>query len=282
MLSIPIKETIKSSWSVAWNNKILWILGLFITSGAFFLDYLVEDWSELVAFRNTVLVKLDVAFTDWRAFLVLLITLVFLALILLVAILAKTSSVAALGKLNSGNKLKIGELLKIGWQNFGKVVLFEVIFGVINLFLFALVVVFIPSRGLMTLFVILVVLYNVCLFLFRHYVYCYAVLEGESATKSIIAGWKLYVNNFVELTVVKITEVGLWVVASFTLILCLILIALPFILLGVIGMMAIGQAALMAITWIGYMVLGTAFLLIKGGIQVFFLSYLTNAYWKIK
>ena len=282
MLSIPIKQTIKSAWSVAWTHKLLWLLGLFITSGAFFLDYLIEDCTELTTFRNTVLVKLNVTLNDWRAFLVLFITFVLLSLILLIAIFAKTSLVAALGKLKSGDKLKIGELLKIGWQNFGKVVLFELIFGVINLILFALVVLFIPSGGLMALFVILLILYNVWLFLFRHYVYCYAVIEGKSAINSIVAGWKLYIANYIDLTVIKITEVGLWVVASFVLILSLILIALPFILLGVIGMLAVGQMALMVVTWLGYIVLGTAFLLIKGGIQVFFLSYLTNAYWKFK
>ncbi len=282
MLSFNIKQLIKQSLFYTWKNKLLWVFGIFIASGALLFNYVMEDWNGLALFREQFVARSSVIFSDFGLFFVMLLSVLFVCVFLLLSIFSKICLLNGLGQLHKGEKFQFKKALITGKKKFGKLFLVELLLGIVNCVIFLAILLFFNVKVLVTLLVIVILFYNLLLFLFRHYIYCFLVLEEQKPVQSIVSGWQFFVANLGSIIRIKLIELCLWVVAFFVLMISIVLLFLPFVLLAIIGFFVFGLGALAVISITAYFVLILTFIFIKGGLQTFFFSYLTNVYWALK
>lgn len=222
-----------------------------------------------------------------RVWLVLLFVTCLFALVVFLSLWARATILHGLQKVRSAEPAKTFDLLRFGLKKIARLFLIEVFFIIPNAVGLILLFVLFPGMQkpiiwvLFIIVLVLVVLYNLFLFLFRHYAYCFGVLENFRAWAAVKAGLAMLVKNFSALILVKLIELGLWILAALCLVVALAILILPLIAIGAAVMYIGGPAALFVVAGIALAFLVLALLFLKGIINVFFHGYLTLVYWQI-
>ena len=291
MQNFPFKQVLKKAWQLVKTNKLLWIIGIFVGSASMALDPPGEDWQGLhVDSVGQVLINVKNFLSNPLLALYALMVFVFFIAIVLASFWARVAMLEGIRKDRNGEKLQFGQLLKFGFGKMPRILLMEIILGVVNLILG--VIIFFTSvvnqdnnftlNIIFLIAVLALVIYNVVLFMFRHYAYCFAVLEDCKALPAIKSGWKLFRQNARPLIVVKLIEVGLWMAGGIAAIIILAVCTAPFLLLGLILMVVVGALAWTIVAMLAVIALIIVLLVISGVLNTFFQSYLTYAYWQVK
>jgi len=168
-----------------------------------------------------------------------------------------------------------------------------IIYSVPNLFLLGLGALSVPWETMETMslglirwwllipVVIILILYNIFIALFRQYSYCFAVLENQTGWQAIKSGFDLLKKDFGNILVVGLIYIGLSMAATLAMVVIILAICVPFFLLFMIALF-LGKW-MMIIVIILWVIVGlVCFLALRGAIGTYFQSYFTHAYWELK
>ena len=280
-------DLVKQAWRWSWSNRLLWLFGFFATGGLMSFDYKANDLEKLkIISSGAIFDNLgDKLSSGYVLSTILGVGAVFLLLIIL-SFIARAALIKGFLNLRANSKNKFKELFLSGWTRLRRLVLLEIILVAVNLVLAVLAVIVLAiNQSAWTIVYILIgvlVIYNLFVFLFKHYAYCYVVLQEKGAWDSVKLSVKLLKNNFWKLLLAKILELGLWIATGFGVILTIVVLALPFILLGLISMFAFGQAGAVVVVVVGALFLIGVVLVLRGLISAFIQGYLTLIYWQFE
>jgi len=298
MKTLHFGDLIRQALDWAWKNKILWIFGIFLGGGGLSIPNVSSnDWEKIQQMYSSMgdttpifqeIGSLENLLTV-RNIAIVVGALVIIGLIFIIlSFFARAAMIFGLNRINQSKSYKFWELLKLGVKKFPRLFLMEIILGIPNLILlipFAALIFDFKNKSLIALVIVAVVfmlIYNLMLFMFRHYSYCFAVLQEKSAWQSIKSGWQMFRSNLKELILVKVVEILLSILIAIGMITVIIILMIPLGLLGGLFLFGFGSGTGIAAA----VVLGIIFILImaliKGSINTFMQAYLTKVYFEVR
>jgi hypothetical protein len=289
MLELKLKSIIKESWSNVWRHKLLWLFGVFAGAGGFFYDFSNNDWLKgPKPDWSVVLWNIKHALARWETLLVLAIVILLFVVSILVSLLCRAALIRGISQIKNSETPEFKGLVKFGWQKVWRLLLIGVLLNIVNAGLIVGLIIYYLQIGTIKLdapaivILSLLVAYNLFIFLFRYYIYCFAVLEEQKAWLAIKSGWKIFSENIGALLLVKIVEIGLRLATIAVVILALLICALPFVLLAILLGVAFGEAAIAVIGVFAVIVFFALVLVMQGLFNAFFYHYLSLVYWAVK
>jgi hypothetical protein len=287
-MAFPYKKVYLDSWRLVWQNRILWALAIFVGGTSFVWqaifdsqssDYAVFDWSQLSRLFTTASTSSRVVAALFIGVAVALTIAIFLFAMLCKAGVIKGTSVA-----HDDGVVRFGASLRFALSRFWDLLGLELIFLIPNLVLLALYFgVFNVWYNLFAwlTFLIVIILYNLFVYFFEHYAYCFVVLEQASPWKALVAGWRLMTVHFRETFFVNVLRV--LTLLAFTLVnmIVAVLVAIPFAIIGFVNFLAQGNLS-GAIFGVGALFVVGALILVKGFTSSYLSVIMTRTYWEIK
>ena len=297
MKHFPFGDIIKDAWKTTIHNTKLWWFGLFVGGGLSVnmpssfdpSDFGGSDGNgESLGNFTAILQKIA---SNWGAILavILFIVLFFFAIWVLVFI-CQAAVLLGLVKVKNGESYKFWNLFSLGAKKIFRLFLMAIIYGVPNVILLGLGALSVPweqisisgIRWWLLIPVIgIMILYNIFISLFRHYSYCFAVIENQSGWQAIKSGFGLLKKDFGNVFVVALIYLGLSMAAMLGMMIVLLALCVPFVLLGLISIF-LAKWLMIVVIVIGAIALLVAALAIRGAMGIYFQSYFTNAYWEFK
>jgi hypothetical protein len=295
MKKFPFGEIIKDAWKTIIHNTKLWWFGIFVGTG---ISVTIPDFSgyggggvgggvDMGSFTKTLQDIMD----NW---VIVLVGIAFVALFLVVfffiILICQSAILHGFVKVKNGEAYKFWNLVGLGIKKVGRLFWMAIIYVAPNLVLLGIALLAFPwsnfSLGgirwwLIIPIVCILVLYNLFVALFRHYSYCFAVIENQSGWQAIKSGFCLMKKNFGNVFVVGLIYIGLSMAATIGMVITLLILCLPFVLLFVLAIFMAKWLIIVVIS-LGVIVLLTIALALRGAIGAYFQSYFTNAYWELK
>ncbi len=288
MKTLSFGKFISQSFKLAWQNKILWILGIFgsgSAAGGFDISWLQgENGTGEVsteALRQSISQVLN---SGW----LILIILIFLLIIVLtlLSLVARAGILQSLLLIKQEKEYKFWQLVKFGFSKLGSLLWLSILVSIPILFLVGLFlgIYFVVPESFMYLVVIggiLFVLSVLFLSLFSQYSMCFVVYEKQSAWRSIKSGIDLLMNNFKNCLLALLVQFGLNIVFVLALVLAVIILALPFVILAFLAAFTIGEIAAVIVAVLAGLVLLVALFAVSGYLTVFSNAFVTKVYWAL-
>lgn len=282
---LNFEQLLKKTWQLVMKNKKLWILGFFISSVGSFAQINREDFLEISKMSGDLLTLPEN----------LLAGKLIIALIILLAIVAIILSIVARGSIVWGVKLardnkpsKFWQLVRKGFSKLKDLFVMELIFLIVNIILFVPFFLsffsgsFKVSSAVLVISIVLIVAFNLFLFLFRHYIYCYIVLENKHSVEAIKLGYSLFRKNWKQLTLAKLLEIALWIISGIIVFIAMAILFVPFLVLSAVLFVGLGPIIALVAGGVGVSILFLFFLVLRGLIGAYMSTYLTNVYIDIK
>jgi hypothetical protein len=289
----PFGELLKKTWGWTYKNKILWIIALFAGSGGYFLNFIPngDDMNSLTggegsvatALENTKAIGSDAPFILFAILAILALVAVFY----LIGLAARAAIISGVGEINSGKKYRFWKLVGGGFKKVPRILLMGIIMGLPNI-LFLLLMVFGGWLGawygitLLSVSGLAFLLYNIYITILRHYSYCEAILKEKTSWDAITSGVKIVNKNFWVVVVTALIQIGLSMGIGIGTFIALLIMAVPFVVLGAIMALGLGALGMLIPAILGGLTFVVLIMALKGGINFFFNGFLTNVYWKIE
>lgn len=278
---------IKQAFESTKRNKIMWLLGIFVASGSgggwnFRLPTSFDSEDFGSAGEGFRVFDWDVWFTEYW-WLVLLIGVLILALIIVQVIL---HNIAVGGMFygaqqTAGNvSVKFRQLFGVGTKYFPK--MFGLHFLVKATFVMALLLISIPLIALAFTIIGLVVVIPVAIVLFLalipigavvHILFMFArqyiVLRQQSIMDSLKSSWQLFKNHLGDSVVMYLLSLLIGLGVGLATLIIVLLIALPFAILGFILYNAVSWPGVIGVAVLGVLVLMIVLFIVKGMYQAF-------------
>ncbi|MFH0779422.1 MAG: hypothetical protein V1928_01015 [Parcubacteria group bacterium] len=291
MKKFHFNELLAQSWKWTKKNLSLWWLGLFVGLGSLVFDFRSTDIQDAFTqvFNDSGVdgLKNFLSNVGNASMLVFWLGVIFIILSI-IGILARAGLICGVKKIKDGEQYRLRDLAEFGVLKIPRLLLLEIILGIPFYILLIPVVVyvkFIASQILFALFAICLaglIAYSVFLALFKHYAYCYAILDDQTAWNAIISGIKLLKQNFWNFVVVKLIQAGLWIVAALAMSVAVVVAMLPVLLIGILLSFVAGSFGSAAMAALSGVIGIAAVLAFRAGMNVFFAGYLTGAYWEAR
>ena len=291
----PFSDFLKNAWRFTFRNRLLWIIGLFVGSGGFFVNFNFQDWFNQVGAGTGAAVSFNVFLENAKNVfsgalpIVLILSGFFLLIFImfLVSLIARGGMLSAIAREKSGEQSKFWSLIKMGYEKMGTFLVVEIILGAINLVFLGIFVLALFSfdniivKILVAIAIVAMIAYGIFISLFKHYVYCYAILESKTSWDSIKAGFALLKKNFWVMVMAKLIEIGLYIGIGICLIVASAILLLPIALLGVVMVFIFGVTAMVVAAIVAVLVLVVFVLALRGAASTYFQQFFTQVYWKI-
>ena len=262
------RDILKNAWKLCVRHRFLWLFGLFAAllgnGGEYEILFRNLDAAsghqafveQLQRFSqtgvlNTVVTNIASMFTNYTA-LTLIWSLTFLAIFVFLVwmvIVSQTALIDSAARLNSKRSASIESGFKVGKEKFARVFLLNIVSKVIIYGLLMVVGVplgylFITQKGLawtnaftITSFVILVPIAIIISFIIK-YALAFVVLKDQRAGEAFKSGWKLFWNNWLISIEMAIILFVFTMIAGLAMFLLVSIVALPFILLTFLFILA--------------------------------------------
>lgn len=278
---------IKEALQLSWFNKKLWILAFFVTGGSFFLqsnNQEISEWGEIIGGLNAFFY--NVAHSVGLVFIMLFLLVLFF-LFLLVSFIFQSGLLLGIKNYQDDKVIKLGDLIRKGsgpvWRLLGIYLILAVPNILFSLpFLYALM----SNNSAVNIFsgisFGLLFVYNVFIYLFKHFVLCQAVYQEQSVWQSIKSGYMMFRKNLSKVMIVRLIELGMMVASLLLFIVSLFVVLIPFLLMIVVSLFSLGEVAFNSFVLLTVLVALVYLILYRGFIVTFFQSYLTGVYFKLK
>ena len=291
-MTFPFSEVLKQSWQTAWKTKLFWLFGLFSGGGFMFFWFSDEDIQNTKKLLTKEGLDSVTAGNGWPVgMLWVLAALFFLGLIFgAISFLARAAFLRGLGQGQSGVEFRFSELIKFGWRRMWRLWGIDLILGLVNIPLVGVLILLAVSVGnnnalpfgLFATTVIIMIIYNLGIWLFKHYVHCFAVLADEKAWSAIKSGWQLLVKNLGVSVVARLIEVGVLIVSGLAIFISIFILAIPFVIIGIVLGLTVGPVGVGIIAVIALLALFAYIIVLRGLVNAFMFTYLTRVYWRLK
>ena len=283
MKALPFSSFIKQSLSWAWIYKRIWIIGFFITTTTISFQFWQDDSADL----NIVSFFKD-GFSSFRFHKMIVLGLLFFVVVYLISLIAKASILSGLKKIKQNEDYKVWELIKFGFRKIPRTLLLEIYLGIVNIVLaviISLYFMYTQSAVMAVLFIVamlLLLIYNVILYLCKHYAYCYIVFENKSTWQAIVAAWQLLRKNPKNVILAKLIEIVL--ILAIMAILVVIFFIGSAIVVTIATLSFLYGGFIIFIVILGFFAfIGLLFLLlcVKAYLSTFFQGFMTQVYWAL-
>ncbi|MBU1132467.1 hypothetical protein KKC32_04455 [Patescibacteria group bacterium] len=292
MKNFPFGDLLKKAWKLTIRNVSLWWLGLLACGGSLMLQYDISDFQQMMAdFSNGSLANsLSASMNQEGSFWIAMVAIILLLslLFVLISLIARAGLIMGIGLLFEGGGYKFWQLVKVGLKKLPQLILLELVLLLVNVAVIAApLYLYMSNSGnavflaILIIAAVLLVIYNLFVGLFKHFSYCFIVLENYKFWKAIKSGMKLLVNNFVITFVSKLIHVGLWLAIGFATILALVILMLPFVLSGMVSLLIVGKVGVIIIGILAAIVAFVAVLAIRGSSNTYLQSFATGVYIKL-
>ena len=271
----------------------MWIIALFAGSGGYFLNF-IPNGDDMKAFsggdgavskvlENTKAISNDAPFIIFAILAILVLVLVFY----LIGLAARVAIISGVNEINLGQKYRFWNLVRGGFKKMPRILLMGIIMGIPNI-LILLLMVFGGWLGawygvtLLSISGLAFLLYNIYITILRHYSFCEAILKEKTSWDAITSGIKIVNKNFWVVVVTALIQVGLSMGIGIATFIGLLIIAVPFVVLGAILAFGLGAIGMLIPAILGGLTFIVLLMALTGGINFFFNAFLTNVYWKIE
>ena len=290
----PFGELLKRSWQWTIKNKILWIIAFFAGGGSYFMNMSFNN-SDIEAVQNILpqMQKLSdnvSSLTVNSGFIIFIICLIVVIAILfvLLGLAMRAAMVLSAKEISLSQKYKFWSLVKKGFSYLPKLLWISVLWIIPNLVFVSILIVGLLNirttvgKVFVGVATVLGLIYNVYVSLLRQNAYCFAVLENNTAWNSILNSAKLLNKNFWIVILSALIEIGLGIAIGLGLIISLILIAIPFVILGALLMFAVGSVGILVPIFLGAIVVIGVMVILRGATGFFFNVFFVNVFWELR
>ena len=225
-------------------------------------------------------------FTIW-----IVVALVFLGLVLgAISYLARAAFLHGISQERSGASFRFGELVRFGWRRMWRLWGMDIIMGLGNIPLLAVAILTViaaskgsaVASGFFAATIIIMVVYNIGIMLFKHYAHCFAVLENAKAWTAIKSGWQLFLKNAGVTVVANLIYIGILIGSGLAIFISIFILAIPFVIIGIVLGLTVGPVGVGIISVIALLALFAYIIVLRGLINAFMFTYLTQVYWGLK
>lgn len=294
--NFPFGELLKKAWQWTIKNKILWIIAFFAGSGGFAMNLSLNNSDKKVIqniFENSGMIKekISMFWADMGNFIFFIFSiLVFFLLFFLLSLAMNAAVIQANKKIQNNESYKFWSLVKSGFSFLPRMLLLSVLWGIPNLILLILMIVGLGfsltasgawSIALFGIAMIVGLIYNLFIWLLRHNAYCFAVLENNNAWTALKNSTRLLFKNFGIVLMAGLIEIGLSIAIGLGIIISLIILAIPFVILGGLLMFVVGGWGILVPVILGALISLCLLVVIRGASSFLFNIFLTNVYWEI-
>lgn len=290
------EELLYKSWRLVWRNRWLWILGVFVGVSGLFFNFDFSGTYQKLSSDTGAGFSLGTLLSNTKAlianassvFLAMIGIFVLVFIFFLISLIARSGLIKGISRVNNGESYKVTKLIDFGFKKTPRLLLMEIILNIVNavfgiIFLIsAFAFKLETARIVFIVAAVLFVLYNIFIILFKHYAYCYALLEDFKAWPAIKAGLQLLGNNFLVLLSAKAIEIGLLILLGLAIVISCLIILLPFAMIGFVLIISSGTAAMVAVSIVALLAIIAFLLLARGTMATYFQSFATYIYWQIK
>jgi len=283
-MSTFYNQLLADSWKQSLRNKILWIIGIFISGISFFMTY--DSNSDIV----TKLVRdgewgamFSALFENIPGLIFLIFSFFLLITLSLISLVSKAALINGVS-LSKEKKTGFVQNVKFGVSKIVPMLLLEIFLIVPNLIMFVLVLIAVKLNtysGLILTLELLMLIYSLFILLFTHFAYCEITLKNKKPWEALKSAWTLFFKHWKKTLLVNLLRlvvgVGFWLANAVV----LIIVALPFALLAFISIV-VGLAPIALIFLIlGAVCLFVSLFLVKGFMTTYIYVMMTRLYWSL-
>lgn len=204
-------ELITQAWRFAWKNKVLWLVGLFVTELSFFLTFNSQnDIFLYIASSNDALQNFFQFFTKFSAAIIFLFSIFLVLIISFLALVFKSGMIAGIKNGLSGQVITFKQSFQMGIRKFLPMLVLEIYFLIPNIVLFFVFLINARTAGNFIVDLVasvVMIIYNVFVMLFNIFSYHYIVNEHESPWSALFKGWQLLRKKFVSVMMVNVIRI---------------------------------------------------------------------------
>ncbi len=293
-------EVIKRSFQIIWQNKFLWIFGFFLggaLGGGFNFGsgnkFQQSEDKDKEALEQLFWQGRDFFYTHFReiitiAIVVGLILLLFIILMIVLRVFSRGALVKASNQLDDEMPTTFKQSLHQAKPYFWKILGLGIIFSIIKFFLFIIpfmlflfgLIFTLSQKGTWPILILLGIsafclfiislLANILIGLIQKYASCFLILKDQKVIESIEAGIKLFRTFWKQSALMWLWLFLIGIGVSFALLLGILVIAIPFVLLGIILTLIFKTAGLIIAISLGILGLVVFMVVARGGIGAYF------------
>jgi hypothetical protein len=282
MRTFSFLTLIKQSFRWAWHFKRMWIIAFFVATTSLSFQFSSDNWQGIANFFKT-------GFSEYRFDILIPLGLLFFVVIYLLSLVAKAGILVGLKKLKQKEDYRVLELFKFGIRKIPKTFLLEIYFGVINLVLttvFVLYVAFSESFILQILYMLallLFLIYNLLVYIIKHFAYCLIVFDEKSPWQAIKLSLKLFRNNIKQVLLAKLLEIVLILAFMLAISATIFIISVPAVMIMTLSFLFGGFIIfIILIGFVAALAALFAVLCVKGFISTVTQSFMTQVYWELE
>lgn len=284
-------KILKQAFEHTKKYRSMWWLGMLVVSGGgSFSNSFPSDFGDSGGPSSTDIDHYTTAATNWAVeywYILVMIGVLLLALILLSFVL---HYIATAGLYIGANEARLGKrptfkgMFKAGTKPFWRVVGLHVLIGLANVLfilipLIVIVLIGITIVGLIIaipafiMFLIALLPFTAVVSIVRTYATQYVVLDDMSIMDSLRKAWQLFRIKLSDSVVMYLLSVVVTIGVGLATIAIVLLICLPFAIIGFIAYNALGWTTVIVVAAFGLAILSIVLLIIKGIKQTYFFNF---------
>jgi hypothetical protein len=281
MTNINYFEILKRAWSITWHNRFLWGFGLMLVlgGGGMNWNFSLPNQREKL---NVSKYEINNFFNEHLVWILLGATalLILILALMVLRIIAQAGVIKSVSHLEKNEPTSFSGGFREGKKYFWKMIFLGIILSLALLAI--LIAIFLPViflfivksyvlGVLMALVAVIIVIPMTVLFFFvKKYAYFYLVLSDLNIKSSLEQGYQLFRKNISGSLIMGLLFIPLGIVLAFLLISSLLIIAIPFAIIGVAFYAASLKAGLIVTIIGGILAIIFLMLLIQSIYQTFY------------
>lgn len=288
-MAFPYKKVLVDSVRFVYQNKILWLLAIFISEASLFINFDIESWRSFTdaASRQELVARFSQTISSGAGIIIFWVILGLLILFFAIAsLICKSGIIQAIKDANDNKKIRFWEKIKFGASKFWPMLLLEILFALPNIALIFFVVLLLLFAQLGAVLAAILstifILYNLFVFLFRHYCYCYLNLEDQKAAPALLSGLRLFIQNVKVTILINLIKLGLIVLFFIASVIISLIVSIPFVLFVFLTSLLSIWIIPFIIAILGLLSVFIVIFVIKGIKSSYLFTVLTHTYWLIK
>ncbi|OGF30925.1 hypothetical protein A2533_03375 [Candidatus Falkowbacteria bacterium RIFOXYD2_FULL_35_9] len=287
-MKISFKPLFLDSLMLAWKNKVLWFLGIFVASSVSFVTYTKTEvgqfWSLID--EGYFVSRISALIQTLPILLLLIIIFVIVVAISLFSVVCTTGLIKAVKDRTNNLGIKIGFWgnVKFGVAKFWRMLGLNILLlvpGLFILFVMFFGVRYFDTDWLFYPLLLFLFIYGIFVVLFSYYSYAYLVLYDRGVFDSYKMGIQFLAKNFWESVVAGVIRLVLALVFYIAEFFVIILVILPFALVAFLLLIFSGWLLPFIITIVGFITLIVVSLIFRGFKVAVVYSFMLKIFWQL-
>ncbi len=276
-------QILKDSWEIIWNNKYLWWFGFFIALGGGGFNFQIPaNNNEKLEWTEKSQENLFHWVNDYWVWIIagLAAIIIFAIILMALRIICQAAIIKSLEAIKNKERINFSVGFKKGRKYFWKILAIDLILGF--LILGIMIVLFLPvvflfylksyiAASLLLILAILIFIPLIILISFlKKYAYFYLVLAKTGIRISIENAYQVFRKNILSSITMALLLLAIGIIAGFAMLAIIFLLALVFILIGLILYLLLAEIGILIIAVLGLFVLVVIIFMLSSALTAFY------------